>query len=185
MLTRSKLRVKSWHFLKVNKRLLVFHLDPSSRFKVVCVIWDAWWFFEWKNLGTDCLAIYLVFEGWGVLFETGDGVCPDYPHLLLFWPLSIVLRPLYLRKWMCIAEKHLCGRVKMWTALHTSGTSTHGLTHRNRSMLPRFRVPHHRVKSCISTKLRQATSIEYISYNLMRSGSEPSSSGSFPAKSFL
>jgi len=123
-----------------------------------------------------CMVILIWIWRWGLT---------RIPPFLLFWPLFIVLRPLYWRKWMCIAEKHLCGRVKMWTALHTSGMSTHGLTHRNRPMLPRFRVPHHRVKSCISTKLRQATSSEYISYNLIRSGSEPSSSGSFPAKSFL
>ena len=186
MPTGSKLRVKFMKYIKVNKQLLVFHLDPSSWFQVVCAIWDAWWFFEWKNSGTDCLAIDPEFEGWGVLFESGDEVCPDYPHLLLFWPLSISPRLLYRRKWMCIAEKHLCGRVKTRTVLHTSRMTIHGLTHHDRSMLPRFKVPQHRVKSCISTKLRhQATSIKYISYNLMRSGSKPSPFEPFPAKSFL
>ena len=60
--------------------------------------------------------------------------------LLLFWPLSIGLRLLYWRKWMWIAEKHLCGTVKTWTALHTSRTTTHGLTHCDRSVLLRSRV---------------------------------------------
>ena len=42
-------------------------------------------------------------------------------------------------------------------------TTTHGYARRDRSVLLRFRVPQHRVKSCISTKLgHQATSIEYI-----------------------
>jgi len=171
MPTGSKLRVKSWNFLKVKKQLLVFHLDPSSRFKVVCVIWDAWWFFECKNLGTDCLAIYLEFEGQGFYLNLEMGFAQITPHLLLFWPISIVPRPLYrsvLQRNICVEESK--------RGQHTSRTSTHGLTHRNRSMLPRFRVPHHRVKSCISTKLRQATSTEYISYNLMRSGPEPSPS---------
>ena len=79
-------------------------------------------------------------------------------------PLSIGLRLFYRRKWTFIAEKHLCGRVKLRTALRTSWTTTYGPTHRNNFVLLRFKVQQHRVKLCISTKLgHQATSIEYIS----------------------
>ena len=110
--------------------------------------------------------------------------------LFLFWPLSIGLRLFYRRKWTFIAEKHLCGRVKTRTALRTSWTTTYGPTHHNNFVFLRFRVQQHRVKSCISTKLGQAIGIEYISYNLMRSGSEPFTSKpsppeTFPSESFL
>ena len=48
------------------------------------------------------------------------------------------------------------------------------------------RLLEHRVKSCILTKLgHQATSIESISYNLMRSGPEPSAYKPSLSESFL
>jgi len=73
----------------------------------------------------------------------------------------------------------------------TRWTTTHGLTHCDCSVWLRLRVPQHQVKSCISTKLgHQATSIEYISYNLMQNGSgpcmsKPSLSESSLSESFL
>ena len=111
--------------------------------------------------------------------------------LLLFWPLSIGLRLLYWRKWMWIAEKHLCGTVKTWTALHTSRTTTHGLTHCDRSVLLRSRVAQVQSATAPSqvihfNKIRTpGNQYRVYIFNFMRSGSEPSPSKPSLSESFL